>query len=227
MPSSTLPIRSPRSSDADLSWKAPHSRIRCCPPIAWCPTTSRWAPTCGCWSSRARTCRGRARCSARSGSTSSWRWRALPCARGGWRCPPVALGATLRIQDSLQTGKSRFFAEITRLQADRRPGQRVNPGAVPARRAAGGHQLARPPARRSGHRAGPGGQRRDRPGDDPRPGAGRGRLGPRRARAQRALQRHVRRRADALRLPHAGGRRADQQRAGPDAIDRVGIDDDR
>ena len=29
---------------------------------------------------------------------------------------PVALGATLRIQDSLQTGKSRFFAEITRLK---------------------------------------------------------------------------------------------------------------
>ena len=29
---------------------------------------------------------------------------------------PVALGATLRIQDSLQTGRSRFFAEITRLK---------------------------------------------------------------------------------------------------------------
>jgi hypothetical protein len=29
---------------------------------------------------------------------------------------PVALGATLRIQDSLQAGKSRFFAEITRLK---------------------------------------------------------------------------------------------------------------
>jgi hypothetical protein len=32
------------------------------------------------------------------------------------RLSPVALGATLRIQDSLQTGKSRFFAEITRLK---------------------------------------------------------------------------------------------------------------
>ncbi|HYG69607.1 MAG TPA: DNA mismatch repair protein MutS, partial [Anaeromyxobacteraceae bacterium] len=29
---------------------------------------------------------------------------------------PVALGATLRIQDSLQAGKSRFYAEITRLK---------------------------------------------------------------------------------------------------------------
>ena len=30
---------------------------------------------------------------------------------------PVALGATLRIQDSLQDGKSRFFAEVTRVKA--------------------------------------------------------------------------------------------------------------
>ncbi len=32
------------------------------------------------------------------------------------RLSPVALGATLRIQDSLQAGRSRFFAEITRLK---------------------------------------------------------------------------------------------------------------
>jgi len=30
---------------------------------------------------------------------------------------PLAVGATLRIQDSLQTGTSRFYAEITRLRA--------------------------------------------------------------------------------------------------------------
>jgi len=29
---------------------------------------------------------------------------------------PLAVGGTLRIQDSLQAGRSRFFAEITRLQ---------------------------------------------------------------------------------------------------------------
>jgi DNA mismatch repair ATPase MutS len=29
---------------------------------------------------------------------------------------PLALGATLRIQDSLQAGRSRFFAEITRVR---------------------------------------------------------------------------------------------------------------
>ena len=33
------------------------------------------------------------------------------------RLTPVALGATLRIQDSLQAGRSRFYAEITRLKA--------------------------------------------------------------------------------------------------------------
>ena len=30
---------------------------------------------------------------------------------------PMALGATLRIQDSLQEGRSRFYAEITRIRA--------------------------------------------------------------------------------------------------------------
>ncbi|MEQ1761108.1 MAG: DNA mismatch repair protein MutS [Vicinamibacterales bacterium] len=40
------------------------------------------------------------------------------------RMSPLALGATLRIQDSLQEGRSRFFAEITRLKdiADRAKG---------------------------------------------------------------------------------------------------------
>src|SRR5262249_41482687 len=32
------------------------------------------------------------------------------------RVSPVAVGATLRIQDSLQEGRSRFFAEITRVR---------------------------------------------------------------------------------------------------------------
>jgi DNA mismatch repair ATPase MutS len=32
------------------------------------------------------------------------------------RLSPLAVGATLRIQDSLQAGRSRFFAEITRLK---------------------------------------------------------------------------------------------------------------
>jgi DNA mismatch repair ATPase MutS len=32
------------------------------------------------------------------------------------RLSPLAIGATLRVQDSLQAGRSRFFAEITRLR---------------------------------------------------------------------------------------------------------------
>jgi len=37
------------------------------------------------------------------------------CARG-LRISPVVVGATLRINDSLQAGKSRFYAELTRLK---------------------------------------------------------------------------------------------------------------
>ena len=42
------------------------------------------------------------------------------------RLSPLALGATLRIHDSLQAGKSRFYAEITRLRqiVDRAAGRR-------------------------------------------------------------------------------------------------------
>ena len=44
-----------------------------------------------------------------------------PVRAASLRLSPLALGATLRIQDSLQEGRSRFFAEITRLKeiADR------------------------------------------------------------------------------------------------------------
>ena len=42
---------------------------------------------------------------------------------------PVAIGATLRIQDSLQAGRSRFFAEVTRISEvvalTKTPGPRV------------------------------------------------------------------------------------------------------
>ena len=34
----------------------------------------------------------------------------------GFELTPVAVGATLRIQDSLQAGRSRFYAEITRVR---------------------------------------------------------------------------------------------------------------
>ena len=34
---------------------------------------------------------------------------------------PLAVGAAIRIVDSLQDGTSRFYAEVKRLSADRRP----------------------------------------------------------------------------------------------------------
>ena len=40
-----------------------------------------------------------------------------PVARAALRLSPLAIGATLRVQDSLQAGHSRFFAEILRIRA--------------------------------------------------------------------------------------------------------------
>ena len=39
-----------------------------------------------------------------------------PVRAASMRMSPLAVGATLRIQDSLQEGRSRFFAEITRIR---------------------------------------------------------------------------------------------------------------
>ena len=69
------------------------------------------------------------------------------------RISPLAVGATLRVQDSLQAGQSRFYAEITRVRAIVSLTAGRAPGAVPARRAAERHQLARPRARRRRDRA--------------------------------------------------------------------------
>ncbi len=43
-------------------------------------------------------------------------WPVSRCGRLGFLITPVAVGATLRIQDSLQAGRSRFYAEITRVR---------------------------------------------------------------------------------------------------------------
>src|SRR4029079_13019177 len=39
-----------------------------------------------------------------------------PVRASALRLTPLAIGATLRIQDSLQEGRSRFYAEITRIR---------------------------------------------------------------------------------------------------------------
>ena len=51
-----------------------------------------------------------------------------PVRAASLRLTPLAIGATLRIQDSLQEGRSRFYAEITRLRA---AGRSSRAGRVP------------------------------------------------------------------------------------------------
>ena len=69
-----------------------------------------------CWSSAARTCRARARSCGRSASTSCSRQAGAPVRASAFRISPLAIGASIRILDSLQDGRSRFFAEIQRLK---------------------------------------------------------------------------------------------------------------
>ena len=88
------------------------------------------------------------------------------------RLTPLAVGATLRIQDSLQGGTVALLRRGHSPAHDCRPRAGPAAAAVPARRAAERHQLPRPPRRRRGAGARPGRPRRDRPGDDPRPRSG-------------------------------------------------------
>jgi len=43
-------------------------------------------------------------------------WAGAPVRARRLRIAPLAIGASIRVQDSLQDGKSRFYAEITRLR---------------------------------------------------------------------------------------------------------------
>ena len=140
-----------------------------------------------------------------------------PVRAASLRLSPLALGATLRIQDSLQEGRSRFYAEITRIRELADLAARPAAAAVPARRALPRHQLARPAGRRRGRPAQPARPRRDRPGHDARPRAGGDRRRARAARGERPLRGLVRGRRDALRLPHEAGPGHAQQRARADA----------
>ena len=133
------------------------------------------------------------------------------------RLTPLAVGATLRIQDSLQEGRSRFYAEISRVSLLARMASGRPPllflldelfhGTNSHDRLVGAAGVLRTPAR----------PRRDRPGHDARPGADRHRRGARPACRQRALRGFVRRRRDALRLPDEAGAGDQEQRAGADA----------
>ncbi|HUS04758.1 MAG TPA: hypothetical protein VMZ52_00565, partial [Bryobacteraceae bacterium] len=43
-------------------------------------------------------------------------WAGAPVRAKSFRISPLSIGASMRVQDSLQDGKSRFYAEITRLR---------------------------------------------------------------------------------------------------------------
>ena len=116
-----------------------------------------WRRTCACWWCRDRTCRGRARCSARSASTSSWRSPARPSARGGWR--------SRRSRSARRCGCRTRCRRASRGSSPRSRGSNRSSIWPTARSRCSscstsccGHQLARPPARRGRHRAGAGGQ---------------------------------------------------------------------
>ena len=133
------------------------------------------------------------------------------------RISPMAIGATLRIQDSLQAGRSRFFAEITRLRqlVDLAKGplpllfllDEILNGTNSHDRRVGAESLLARADRPRG----------DRPGHDARPGPGRDRRSDRGGRRERPLRGPLRGRDDALRPPDAARRRPPQQRAGADA----------
>ena len=81
---------------------------------------------------------------------------------------PLAVGATLHVHDSLQAGRSRFFAEISRIRGIADLAGRAAGAALSARRAVSGHQLSRPEDWRRGAAPQPDRSRRDRPDDDAR-----------------------------------------------------------
>ena len=67
-------------------------------------------------SSAALTCPAKARSCAPSASTPSSPWQAPPYAPNDLQLTPLQIGASILINDSLQEGSSRFYAEITRLR---------------------------------------------------------------------------------------------------------------
>ena len=97
-----------------------------------------------CSSSADRTCPARARCCAPSASTPCSR---SPARRCGPAASPLAAARSARRCGSrtrCRQGRSRFYAEITRIRAARGSARGSDARAVPARRALSRHQLARP-----------------------------------------------------------------------------------
>ena len=60
-------------------------------------------------------------------------WAGAPVRAARLKISPLTLGASIRVQDSLQDGRSRFYAEITRLREIVALTNGPSPGLVPAR----------------------------------------------------------------------------------------------
>ena len=118
---------------------------------------------------------------------------------------PLAVGACMRVHDSLQEGTSRFYAEIRRAAEHRGHGGRRYAAPVPARRDSARYEFPRPAHRRGVDPARLGGAWRDGARHDARPGACGDRGRARRPRGQRALRGSPGGQPDRLRLPAAAG----------------------
>ena len=92
------------------------SAIPSSPPPSVSATPSASAATPAPCSSAAPTCPAKARSCAPSASTPCSPWPALPSAQPDMQLTPLHVGASILVNDSLQEGSSRFYAEITRLR---------------------------------------------------------------------------------------------------------------
>ena len=136
------------------------------------------------------------------------------------RCRRSPSVRTLRIQDSLLEGRSRFYAEITRIRAIVDVARRTA-AAVPARRAVPRDELARSLRRRDRRAAQSDRSRRDRPDHHARSRAHgiAAELAPHAENVH--FEDRLRGRRDALRLPDEAGTGDAQQRPGTDARGRT------
>ena len=116
-----LLLRAPLGSLSGILDGPPPSRRR-----GWVTRSSRRSRACAMTSpskarhgsswSAARTCPARAPCCAPWESRPRWPWPARRLRDAPVPLTPLQVGASIRVNDSLYEGSSRFYAEITRLR---------------------------------------------------------------------------------------------------------------
>ena len=127
----------------------------------------------------------------------------------------LRIGATLRIEDSLRAGRSRFYAEIARIRETLDLARGPAPLLFLFDELFPGHQFERSRGGRGRRAADVCRAARDRARHHPRPGTDPPRRRPRRSRGERPLRGSVRARRADLRLSTATGGRDARQRPGP------------